>query len=35
MLSPTAKLFIDSARAVAAPMAKAKPREAVKPRAKT
>jgi len=31
MLSPTAKLFIDSARAVAAPLAKAKPREAVKP----
>src|SRR6202166_2066366 len=30
MLSPTAKLFIDSARAVAAPLAKAKPREAVK-----
>jgi DNA-binding transcriptional LysR family regulator len=34
MLSPGAKLFIDSARAVAAPLAKAKPREAVKPRAK-
>ncbi len=34
MLSPTAKLFIDSARAVAAPLAKAKPREAVKRRAK-
>ena len=34
MLSPTAKLFIDSARAVAAPLAKAKPREAVKTRAK-
>ena len=34
MLSPTAKLFIDSARAVAAAWAKAKPREAVKPRAK-
>jgi DNA-binding transcriptional LysR family regulator len=34
LLSPTAKLFIDSARAVAAPLAKAKPREAVKRRAK-
>jgi DNA-binding transcriptional LysR family regulator len=34
MLSPGAKLFIDSARAVAVPMAKAKPREAVKPRAR-
>jgi hypothetical protein len=34
LLSPTAKLFIDSARAVAAPLAQAKPREAVKRRAK-
>jgi DNA-binding transcriptional LysR family regulator len=34
MLSPTAKLFIDSARAVAAPLAKANAREAVKTRAK-
>ena len=34
MLSPTAKLFIDCARAVAAALAKAKPREPVKPRAK-
>jgi DNA-binding transcriptional LysR family regulator len=34
MLSPTAKLFIDSARVVAGPLAKIKPRAAVKPRAK-
>jgi hypothetical protein len=34
MLSPTAKLFIESAREVAGPLAKVKPREAVKRRAK-
>jgi DNA-binding transcriptional LysR family regulator len=33
-LSPTAKLFIESAREVAGPVAKIKPREAAKPRAK-
>jgi DNA-binding transcriptional LysR family regulator len=34
MLSPTAKLFVDSAREVAATLGKLKPRQAVKPRAK-
>src|SRR5882724_911969 len=34
MLSPTAKLFIESARELAGPLAKSKPREPVKPRPK-
>jgi hypothetical protein len=34
MLSPTAKLFIESAREVAGPLTKGKSREAVKPLAK-
>jgi hypothetical protein len=34
MLSPTAKLFIESAREVAGPLAKIEPGAAAKPRAK-